>query len=291
MGRKKLVEKSPSKREPSPTKRRKCRHVFTLKDIDIDLIETKYGFQTLEIQPVNTTKLSDISNQPENQMITFIDENKTEHLCSISMIDFSTGKDITELNYCCYWDRHNFDKSVRPLGCPIRYVLNRATKTYFSEISKEYRTITGGVTKQERNELETRLSPQIGYIQSVNPTEKILNKKRYSYTITKGEYYETDGIFCSFSCIKAFINENKNNPMYAQSNSLMMKMFTDLTGLKHVTVNPAPHWRQLSSYGGDMDIDKFRSKCVKATYSCHGQIKNESLFKPTATLFEEKLYF
>lgn len=288
---KKKVEKSPPKREPSPPKRRKCRHVFTLKDIDIELIETKYGIETSEIQPVNTTKLSEISTQNDNQIISFIDESKTEHLCSVSMIDFSTGKDISELSYCCYWDRHLFDKSIRPLGCPIRYVSNRVTKSYFSEISKEFRTITGGVTSQERNELDKRLASQVGFIQSANPTEKILNKKRYSYTVTKGEYYETDGIFCSFSCMKAFITENKNNPLYAHSNSLMVKMFCDITGLKHVVINPAPHWRQLISYGGDMEIEKFRSKCVKAVYNCHGLIKNESLFRPTAMLYEEKLYF
>ena len=44
-------------------------------------------------------------------------------------------------------------------------------------------------------------------------------------TVDENEYYETDGIFCSFNCCQAFINENKHNPLYEHSTFLLNKIF------------------------------------------------------------------
>ena len=47
-----------------------------------------------------------------------------------------------------------------------------------------------------------------------------------------GEYYETDGIFCSFNCCQSYINDNKHIRLYDNSHMLLLKMYNDLMELK-----------------------------------------------------------
>ena len=64
---------------------------------------------------------------------------------------------------------------------------------------------------------------------------------------TNNTYYETDGVFCSFNCCKAYITENKQNTMYNNSEISTIKSvyFNTIMGTKTTVINPAPHWRLL----------------------------------------------
>lgn len=267
------VKSSPKTKRPKATSPKKSKSVkFTLLDLDIDKIEQKYGLPG-EPAPHNTTSLVDLASASlggkQTQTITFIDDAKTEHPCSISMINFATGEQLGGANFCnCFWDRHPF--STPPIGCPIRYIPDKVVKNYFSDISRENRIIRGAVTQEESRKL-------------VFKAEK--EQSKFTTNIEKGGYYEVDGIFCSTNCAKSFIRENRHNPLYAHSNSLLVKMVCDISGVKNVTINEAPHWRQLRSYGGDKTISEFRNSFNKITYQSHG------IFKPIGILYEEKLNF
>ena len=164
------------------TTRKSSKYVFTLKNVNTELIDQKYGIfiisniSSSEIPEDNITKLCELNTDnyvPE--IISFLDETKKAHQCTISMIDFNTKTETLLLKHNCYWCRHSFE--TRPIGCPVNYISSRAVKNYFSEISKDMYTIKENISSSRRLTIK---DPRIN--------------------INIREYYETDGIFCSFNC-------------------------------------------------------------------------------------------
>jgi hypothetical protein len=79
--------------------------------------------------------------------------------------------------------------------------------------------------------------------------------------------------------------------LYESSDVLLSKLYHDMYNVKNIVINPSPHWRLLIEYGGYLTIQQFRDNFNKTTYESHGVIRNTDIFKPIATLFEEKLNF
>lgn len=248
--------------------------IFILKNIDIPKVVEKYNITSdiiLNIEDKNATKTTKISdlNLDKNETITFLDESKRAHKCMISMVDFNTKADVVNMKYNCYWDRHPF--TSKPIGCPIRYVPSQAIKTYHSHISRDQYTIKENITNRIGDVLEEEGNEQI--------------------TIKKCDYYETDGIFCSFNCCKSFIMENSHNSLYKNSLMLLLKMYNDMTGGKVTNIINAPHWRLLESYGGNMTITKFRENLNKNDYEFYGETRSYPKFLSIGMMFEENTRF
>jgi hypothetical protein len=71
--------------------------------------------------------------------------------------------------------------------------------------------------------------------------------------------YETDGVFCSYPCIVAYIDDSPNNIRYRDSLHLLMHMHEQTFGFyPKGTIHPAPSWQLLDDYGGHMTIQQFR---------------------------------
>mgnify|MGYP001570586097 CR=1 FL=1 len=190
----------------SGKKRKKSKYFFQLLGINVEKVHQKYGValndtdQPTEKEPIETTKLTELNTEKGTpDVISFLDESKRVHLCRISMIDFNSRMEVNLLRYHCFWDRHPFD--TRPIGCPIKYVSSQAVKTYHSHISKDTYTIKQDVTKERRRNLRDR-----------------------RIQVRLGEYYETDGVFCSFNCCQAYIASHTHDRLYDQSSMLLMKM-------------------------------------------------------------------
>jgi hypothetical protein len=261
----------------SSLKTRQKKYIITLENINTEKVDQKYGiifsniFSNVEDQTnSNTTKLSDLADVTENvEVVSFLDETKRTVKCNVSMIDFNTKREIKYSKYNCFWDRHPFDSD--PLGCPIRYVSNKGVKKYFSEISKDNYIIKENITKKKFEKISCN------------------NNLHSGIDVIKNEYFETDGIFCSFNCIKAFIKDNKHNCLYQHSEYLMYKLYNETFNTnKNIVINPAPHWRLLREYGGNLSIDKFRESFNKSCFVFKG---NKQLFKPISFLYEEKINF
>lgn len=190
--------------------------------------------------------------------LTFFDESRKLHKCMLSTIDFNNASE-----YCCFWDRHPF--TTPPIGCPVRYVPDVITRTYFSEISKEKFSVKESIIQGQKisSSIEIKTEPN--------------------------GYYETVDIFCSFSCCLSFLRDPfvRRNPMYRDSEVLLHKMHNDIYGTPKIV--PASHWRVLKVYGGTEDIISFRSNCAKVDYEYKGLYK--PYFKATAYAFEEKIKF
>ena len=255
--------------------RKSNKYVFTLKNINTDKVDMKYNITLMSNinhndQPTNTTKLTELNIDHTMDIISFLDESKRLYQCNISMIDFSSGKDVESFRYKCFWCKNNFN--TMSIGCPIKYISSNAIKSYYSEVSKDNYIIKENITRIKRQKYDD------------NPDTNIQLEKK--------EFYLTDGIFCSFNCCKAFIKDNKHNTLYNKSDTLLSKLYTDITRVKNsVIINPAPHWRLLSEYGGNMTINQFRENFNKADYEYHGIYRKQDLFKPIGMLFEEKINF
>ena len=127
------------------------KYIFTLRSINIDQINAKYGielrdnFTASEDNPDITTKLTALNHIEKGtpEIISFLDESKCIRSCCVSMIDFVSKKDVNLLRYNCFWCRHPVD--TKPIGCPTKYISNQAVKKYHSHISKDTYTIKEGI--------------------------------------------------------------------------------------------------------------------------------------------------
>jgi hypothetical protein len=247
---------------------------FTLKNVNLSKINTKYGIkiqensEMFEENPNDTTKLTELNKIEKGtpEIISFLDESKRTHVCHISMIDYNSKMNINLLRYHCFWCRNPFE--TNPIGCPIKYISSQAVKKYHSHISRDTYTIKENITRCRRQVL-----------------------KDDNFSINLGEYYETDGVFCSFNCCQAFINDSKHMRLYDNSAMLLTKMYNDMMKTKTITITPAPHWRILEHFGGHLNINQFRDGFNKVDYECHGFTKNLPRFEPIGVLFEEKMKF
>lgn len=250
------------------------KYIFSLKNINAENVDKKYDITISsnintpieEVQTSNVTKLSDLSDTSQHTL-SFLDESKRSHKCNISMIDFKSRENIvnTHNNYFCYWCRHPFD--TKPIGCPIRYISNTAIKNYYSEISKDIYTIKENI-----------------------PKDKIIPKDD-RIKLIHNDYYETDGIFCSFNCAMSFINDNKYNRMYDDSMMLLIKMYNDILKTNSISISPAPSWRLLNVYGGHLNINEFRESFNKVEYEYHGITRNFIKQESIGTIYEQKIKF
>jgi len=98
--------------------------------------------------------------------------------------------------------------------------------------------------------------------------------------------YSTDGVFCSFNCVKAYINDKERlNVMYKRSHVLLGHMICDMNGhVSPVTIDPAPDKCLLIEYGGYMTEEQYRHCFDRMLYTEKGIIK----MYPTTSIFEEE---
>ena len=232
---------------------------LTIKNLDIQEIHKRYNLPIEKVQVKNMGNEDNhtkINSENKDTRFIFTDNQKNKHVCNVSMVDFKKYKNE---NYHCFWCRDFFNTT--PVGCPIKF--------YPGSIYIKYKSISSE-----------------NYYEVIEPIQ------RQSHEYSDRSYYHTDGIFCSFNCCKAFIDENNEKPLYSDSNILLVKMYNDFTGKNVNFISPAPHWRTLKCYGGFMDINEFRNTFDKIDYKDYGLIRD--FFNNTitlATMYERKIKF
>jgi hypothetical protein len=105
-------------------------------------------------------------------------------------------------------------------------------------------------------------------------------KKDVSKNILE-DYFETDGIFCSFNCILAYINDvNVYDIRYRESGGLLYilykKIFNEFP--PNMCIKPALNWRLLKNFGGIISIDEFRNSFQKINNLSLNYTKDNSSF-------------
>lgn len=261
-------------------KKRKTKYPFVLKDLDIEEICKKYGFSyNKEICNINkniprngnVTKLDDIITEQEDEY-SYLDETKNKRKIIISMIDYQNSEKLKKCK--CFWCRHTFDTT--PIGCPVKYIPHVVIKKYFSHITKDYYTIKEEISNTKFEQFQNSVAGD------GEEDENVVIR------LIQNDYYETDGIFCSFNCCLSWIKDNSHNNLYINSSYLLHEIYYKYFDVKH-QIHIAPHWRLLADYGGKMSIAEFRSSFNKVIYDNEHFIKNRPKTKPIGQIFEEFL--
>lgn len=254
-------------------KPRKTKYTFLLKNISPDEIDLLYGISiesNFKKEPKNRTKIDNLSIISEEQTtFSYLDECKKHHICAISMTDLVGNEIPKKTNIHCFWCRHQF--SSQPLGCPIQYVPSEMIKTYFSEITRDKYVIRENITHNKRKRIQKT------------------NISNCEVDIIEKNFYITDGLFCSFNCCLAFILDNKKNSLYYHSENLLAR-FYEKCFQQTYNVFPAPNWRLLKMYGGDLSIEEFRDNFYKIQYKdISNYITEIPKCKPIGFLYEQKI--
>lgn len=100
----------------------------------------------------------------------------------------------------------------------------------------------------------------------------------------KGDAFETDGVFCSFGCMKAYLLENIKNIRYKNSMTLILVLYKLLFQRDIETITPSPHWKLLSVYGGHLDIMDLRKAIGNTVYE---ETINEVKMQCSSRCFKE----
>ena len=74
-------------------------------------------------------------------------------------------------------------------------------------------------------------------------------------------FFDTEGMFCSFNCMCSYLHENTNMSQYKDSGSLIYFMYKCIFNEYPYKMNirKAPSWKLLKDYGGNLTIEEFRS--------------------------------
>lgn len=256
------------------------KHYFVLRNIEPVEIDAQYSFYVgtpLMEEPVvkasnpPRTRITELTpKQKDTNTFSYLDESKKEHQCVLTMVSNVDQCDLPDkTNNRCFWCHHTFD--TKPLGCPIQYVPDRVVKDYYSEITKDTYTLRENITNAQIEQNKDYYSKQN------------MNKMRR-------DYYITDGVFCSFNCCIAFIQDNHNNPLYRYSENLLSHIYTQTFGDKAQPIIPAPSWRILKDYGGSVSIGDFRKNFYKVEYKDVSNIVYPTTrFKMVGFLYEKQV--
>ena len=215
--------------------------------------------QTTEINSnctsINRLNFTNLTNEP---ILTYIQKDKFKLYNYNIMLDTNSQTFLnSNMNIPCYYCRRVFD--FFPLGIPIRYypsvyilkdgnVLKDNNNSHSLKYSFNNKENTVKLNKNERERLIKILTN--------NPNMLNMESKNSHKIITKN-FFETDGIVCSFNCMVSFINENYS-PIYQNSSHLMYLMYKQIFG-EYPTQSfvPSPSWRLRKEYGGILDDDDY----------------------------------
>lgn len=212
---------------------------FVLRNIDVAKIDKDFNMGEMknigepselifdvEEEGTSLEKLG-ISSLRKEPIITIISKEKTKLQTFITMEDYKTKKKLPQkTDIPCFGCHRRF--STIPIGVPIDYHPSiYSSKNDPSKIKK--------LTINERKKLE-------------------LNEDN---DVTVLEYFDTDGIVCSFNCIFSVIEDNPS-PLYKKTSSLvpqLYKMIYDLYPKEKIIRSPS--WRLREEYGGILSDEEF----------------------------------
>lgn len=105
---------------------------------------------------------------------------------------------------------------------------------------------------------------------------------------TDRDFYETEGIFCSLSCCKAYILSQGNNLKYKDSIALLSMIVLSIYK-KRINIPVAPSFKVLKEYGGHLGINEYRLSLGEIEYEENINSKRP-LFISRSQYISEKKY-
>lgn len=191
------------------------------------------------------------SRKNKRSMI-FMNQYKNQSRMYAIMIDITQNGALPRMtNKPCWWCRSSFTSI--PVGCPIRYNKN----TPGSEEAKNFEA----------------------YLKSLNIAYDGSN-----------DFFETEGIFCTLSCTKAYIldqMQRTSGPKYRDSLLLLnlIKFKTDPQNKDEIVT--APSWKLIDEWGGHLTPKQYRDSFGLIEYKETINMRRPLLYS-TSQYFQEK---
>lgn len=240
----------------------KAKFQFTLKNIDVQEVNKKYNLDEAE-DVEEKTLISDLLQKDlSNKTQNFLFEKDKE--VYVSMIE---NIPLENENKLCFWCSESFTSF--PIFCPVKYKPDVIVELCNSKVTNENYIISQYLSKH-----------------------KCITKDENQVVISHDKYY-VDGMFCSFNCCLAYIQDNDHNPFYKMSKFLLFKMYNQLFVTDaNKKITPAPHWRMLQKYGGHLSIEEFRATFSSKNFTRENFPLLENIkIKPIGYTYRENIIF
>jgi len=246
---------------------------FTLTNIDVAKIDNdfniekmkEFGFdltgKTIVFDSTESTSLEKlgISSLRKEPIQTIISKDKKKICSYLSFVDINTRLKMESVTSIpCYGCRRKF--SSQPLGIPIEF----HPSIY---VSKNDPTKTKRLTTREKEEIQ--------------------NKDKN--TIIEKDYFDTEGVVCSFNCIISCI-EDSPSPLYKKTPYLISLMYKLIFGkYPEQKIVRSPSWKMREEYGGPLSDEEFQKSLQTIQFTdTHQCRKLERLFNPVSRVFDAK---
>jgi hypothetical protein len=228
----------------------------------------------------NHTNIADVVSPKNKGTIKFFDHvNRDAHTWIFTMKNHETLEKFTRSgDECCFHDRNPIPHNVKVLSCPVKYIPHMLIEENNNEFGANCTHSYELTPKQFDHHVMKKTT-------IINPGDTTGIKTRY---VVRGDYYLTDGFFCSFNCMLSFINKNKHTPLYKESLSLMNTLYLRITGSLE-KILPAPSWRLLKSYGGFMEIEDFYNSLGSIVFKDMKNVFNRC--RPIGIIYSEDRVF
>ena len=202
---------------------------------------------------------SELSHARSKKAMNFIDPNKEKIRLWVNMVDIYTNGALPRYTTKkCFGNCRSKFKS-HPIGCPLRY--NCISEDKSSKVSKLDR-------------------------------ERIVNKfKEANLPDDTTDFFETEGIFCTFPCIKAYILDQLSrtkSPKYKKSLTLLTLLYLKLVGVI-CTIPTAGSWKLTTDWGGHMSPPEYRSTTGLLEYTETVNIRRPYMFCSSNWIREKRI--
>jgi hypothetical protein len=254
---------------------------FTLTNIDVAKIDNdfnidkmkEFGFdltgKTITFDSTESTSLEKlgISSLRKEPIQTIISKDKKKICSYLSFVDINTRLKMESFTTIpCYGCRRKF--SSQPLGIPIEF----HPSIY---VSRNDHTKTKRLTTREKEK-----------IQDKNTT---IENTTIENTIIEKDYFDTEGVVCSFNCIISCI-EDSPSPLYKNTPYLISLMYKLIFGkYPEQKIIRSPSWKMRQEYGGPLSDEEFEKSLQTIQFTdTHQCRKLERLFNPVSRVFDAK---
>jgi len=246
---------------------------FTLSNIDVAKIDKDFNMDKMrefgcditgkgimfDVSEGTSLEKLGISSLRKEPITTIVSKDKKKIYMYLSLLDIVSCKKIpSETNIPCHGCRRKFKS--QPLGIPIDF-----HPSYY--VSKNDQSKIKRLTTREKEVME-------------------LDKEN---NIVIMDYFDTEGIVCSFNCIISYIEECPS-PIYKKTPYLISLLYKMIFGkYPDQKIIRAPSWKMREEYGGPLSDDEFEQSLQTIQFTDTHQLQRvQKLFNPVSRIFEVK---
>lgn len=239
---------------------KRTKQLIILRGLDIEgLLYKHYGDQAYNA----VTLIEDVQQRvPQKQnarknkrCMIFTNQQKNQSRMYAVMIDITQHHSLPRItSRPCWWCRTGFTSI--PIGCPIKYNKNNPgtlDAERFAQHIKQMNLVTDGTC----------------------------------------DFFETEGLFCSYSCAKSYALEelSKGKMRFKKSLTLLSLLRSKSEGPEAVSepISSAPSWKMINEWGGPLSIKEFRDSPGRVEYVETVNVRRPMMYSTSQYLQEKTI--